>query len=80
MLNGKAIRIFHAFITKEDFFLFHHDIYKIYNLKVESPETKDKVYYLIKSLKESLSEVNINIESVRGKGYKLSFNVNSASE
>lgn len=80
MLNGKAIRIFHAFITKEDFFLFHHDIYKIYNLKVESPETKDKVYYLIKSLKESLSEININIESVRGKGYKLSFNVNSASE
>lgn len=80
MLNGRAIRIFHAFIAKEDFFLFHHDICKIYNLKVESPEAKDKVYHLIKSLKESLSEANINIESVRGKGYKLSFNVNSASK
>ena len=42
--------------------------------KVESVEAKDRAYHLIKSLKECIAILGINVVSIRGKGYKLVFN------
>lgn len=60
----------------EDFFLSHTDIYKLYE-NTESVEAKDKAYHLIKSLKECIAILGINVVSIRGKGYKLVFNCDS---
>ena len=76
ILSGNNIKIFRKFISKEDFFLSHTDISKLYE-KVESGETKDRTYHLIKSLKECIAILGINVVSIRGKGYKLEFNCDS---
>lgn len=76
ILSGNNIRIFRKFISKEDFFLSHTDIYKLYE-NTESVEAKDKAYHLIKSLKECIAILGINVVSIRGKGYKLVFNCDS---
>ena len=76
ILSGYNIKIFRKFISKEDFFLSHADISKLYE-KVESVETKDRAYHLIKSLKECIAILDINVVSIRGKGYKLVFNYDS---
>lgn len=76
ILTGNNIKIFRKFISNEDFFLSHTDISKLY-VKVENIETKDRTYHLIKSLKESIAILDINVVSIRGKGYKLVFNESS---
>ena len=76
ILSGNNIRIFRKFISKEDFFLSHTDIHKLYE-NAESVETKDRTYHLIKSLKECIAILDINVVSIRGKGYKLVFNCDS---
>ena len=68
-----SAKIFRKFISNEDFFLSHTDISKLYE-KVESVEVKDRAYHLIKSLKECIAILDINVVSIRGKGYKLVFN------
>lgn len=73
ILRGNNIKIFRKFISNEDFFLSHTDISKLYE-KVESVEVKDRAYHLIKSLKECIAILDINVVSIRGKGYKLVFN------
>lgn len=72
ILSGNNIRIFRMFISKEDFFLSHTDISKLY-AKGDAGDTKDKVYHLIKSLKECIAILDINVVSIRGKGYRLVF-------
>lgn len=75
-LSGNNIKIFRKFISKEDFFLSHTEISQLYD-KLETSETKDRAYHLIKSLKECIANLDINVVSIRGKGYRLVFNGDS---
>lgn len=74
ILRGESLKYFKLFIKNESFFLGYMDIYKSYGLKGEALEYKDRIYHSIKELKKDLIYININIKSVRGKGYQLTFN------
>lgn len=73
ILNGESLKFFKLFLKKEAFFLNYSEIYTLYGLIDESPEIKDRIYHSIRQLKKDLSDFNITIQSVRGKGYKLIF-------
>lgn len=73
ILKGESLRFFRLFLKNESFFLKYQDIYKSYGLKSELPEFKDRIYHSIKELKKDLTDVNINIKSIRGIGYQLTF-------
>lgn len=74
ILKGESLRFFRLFLKNESFFLKHTDICRSYGLKSELPEFKDRIYHSIKGLKKDLADFGINIKSVRGRGYQLTFN------
>ena len=73
ILKGESLRFFRLFLKSEFFFLKHTDIYRSYGLKGELPEFKDRIYHSIKGLKKDLTVFDINIKSIRGRGYQLTF-------
>ena len=48
-------------------------MYKTYGFNDETSGLKDRIYHTIKVLKNELKHTDIQIKTVRGIGYKLTF-------
>lgn len=73
VLKGESLKFFRLFIKSEQFLLKYETMYKTYGFNDETSGLKDRIYHTIKVLKNELKHTDIQIKTVRGIGYKLTF-------
>lgn len=79
-LKGMSLLYFRAFIRNSDFSLSYGQIAEIHQAgKVENSVVKTRAYQIIKQLKVSLKELDVEVKSIREVGYQLHFSEASVS-